>query len=1018
MPRSTLVFLLYSYLVLVAPASGQEQSVRLPTDEELARQLRPIPPKTPEDELAAMEFSDGLTVELVASEPEVVDPIDIAFDQAGNLYVVEMHDYPFEAERPEDMGRIRLLQDRDGDGRFETSYVFAEGLHWPTSVHPWRDGVLVVAPPEMLYLADRDGDYRAEVRQVVLRGFGTRNVQALANNLTWSIEGRFYLANGGNGAELHARSLFRAPLRLSLGRSDLRFLPPDVLERVTGGGQFGHTVDDFGRRFVCNNSDHARFIVLDEGYLARNPYLRVTRTIDSIAVEGASAVVYRISPPEPWRVIRTRLRVAGLVPGPVEHGGKAAGYFTSATGITVYRGDALPTVYRGCLFVGDVAGNLVHRKVVEPHGASFRARRAEKGHEFLACKDLWFRPVNFANGPDGALYICDMYREIVEHPASIPDFMKKHLNLKSGSDRGRIWRVRARSAPRPQPVRLDQASELQLVAALDHPRGWVRDTAQRLLIEKSKLSSAALTHLRALATQARRPQTRAVALWTLETLNRQGADTSLLKSALKDSSPAVREQAVRILLHHLDTPETVELLLIAARDPAPRVRLYAAYGLGEIPCEQAARALLELLTDPSNDAWIRTAALSSCSPTKRLDSQRRGDEPKSMCYAVLAALVQSRRGTTSQERAVAAQLAEMLVLAKRYREFAKAFTAATRNGTGWRTTLAVAAADAAARRGSSLAKVLETADPSAVRLWNELVEGAAAAIRRGKASPDTISLLTHAPTDVLSEALPHLFAPQTPPGLLQQFIQRCAALRRDTWYAPVLNRWAGLTPSVRRSLAEALLSRDAGAVALLRAIESGTVRPADIDPDVGNRLRNHRNPKVRSLARSLLGTVRATERERQKLIEDYIANGALQAGDPTRGAKLYQENCEKCHGQPGKPGRIGPDLNTVRSRDARDIVTAILAPNAEVAPQYLSYTFALSDGRILTGMIVEETTTAITIGKADGTTETVLRSDIEQIRSSGQSLMPTGFEQQLTPRDIADLIAFLRSSPEPEADSN
>lgn len=997
-------------LVTVALAAGQSPATALaqqstpgiPSDEELARELKPVPPRTPDEELAAMQFDDELIVELVAAEPHVVDPVDVAFDSAGNMYVVEMRDYPFEAERPEDMGRLRLLRDTDGDGYYETSTVFASGLHWPTSVHPWRDGVLVVAAPDVVFLADRDGDGRADVRQLVLTGFGTQNVQALANGLAWSVDCRLYLANGGNGGDIRTGELFGKLRQLRLGRSDLRLFPPSVLETVTGGGQFGHSMDDFGRRFICNNSDHARFVVLEERFLARNPYLRVTRTVDSIAEEGPSAVVYRISPPEPWRVIRTRLRVAGLVPGPVEHGGKAAGYFTSATGITVYRGDALPQGYGGCLFVGDVAGNLVHRKTLTPFGASFRARRAEQNREFLACADLWFRPVNFANGPDGALYICDMYREVVEHPASIPDFMKRHLNLKSGSDRGRIWRVRARRSVRPQAELLYGRTEADLVLALESRRGWVRDTAQRLLMEKEHLSPETLERLKRLARNSTNPAARAAAIWILFRVGEPCGD--LLLASSRDNAPEVREQAARIALEAPAREEARQVILRGARDDAPRVRLFAAYGLGELGDEPAVGELAHLCLDARNDTWILTAALSSCSPTRLLPDGR------SLCYAVLNRILDGKPVDQTRAKSTVSRLAEMLVLARRDREFAAAFQTAVQQSEDLATVIALAGAGAATRRRSTLTAILDAVDPAAAHTWNRLLQKAADHVRRGAPDATDVTLLAYAPEHLFANLVEQILTPRTPVALQSRFIQQCGAVRRDRWYELALGQWPQLTPAVRATLAEALLSRDESSLAFLDAIRRGNVQPADVAADVAARLREHRNPKIRELARQLLGTVSTAAADRQQLIERYIREGALGEGDPAKGKELFAEHCAKCHGEPGEGGSIGPDLNTIRARDARQILLAILAPNLEVAPQYLSYTIALDDGRVLTGTIVEETATALTIGKSDGTKETVLRSSIDAIRSSGQSLMPTGLEQQLGPQEIADIIAYIRSS--------
>ena len=201
--------------------------------------------------------------------------------------------------------------------------------------------------------------------------------------------------------------------------------------------------DSRGRKFVCSNSDHIQLVTYEDRYASRNPFFAMPPPRSSIAADGPAAEVFRISPDEPWRVIRTRWRVAGLVPGPVEGGGRPSGYFTGATGTTIYRGDAFPEEYRENAFIADCGSNLVHRKKLLPDGVGLIARRPddEQQVEFLASRDNWFRPVQFANAPDGTLYIADMYREVIEHPWSLPESIKKHLDLNSGNDRGRIYRV-------------------------------------------------------------------------------------------------------------------------------------------------------------------------------------------------------------------------------------------------------------------------------------------------------------------------------------------------------------------------------------------------------------------------------------------------------------------------------------------------------------------------------------------------------------------------------------------------
>ena len=382
--------------------------------------------------------------------------MSVCYDAEGRLYVVEMRGYPYPEKSP--TGKVVRLEDRDGDGRFDSRTVFVDGLSWPTGIVPYDDGVFIAVAPDILYAKDTNGDGVADVKKVMFTGFGTENVQGLLNGLLWGPDGWIYGVASSNGGEI--RNLSRPDAKpVSVRGRDFRFKPDgSAFEAISGGGQFGHSFDDWGHRFTCSNSNHIRQIVLPSHYLERNPALVAPGVVLDIPAEGPAAPVFRISAAEPWRVVRTRQRAADpamrkrLPPTELF----ATGFFTSATGLTIYRGSAYPQEYRGNAFVGDVGGNLVHRKRLSVHGATYLATRADQGVEFLASTDNWFRPVNFANTPDGTLLILDMYRETIEHPLSIPEPIKKHLDLTSGKDRGRLYnlvlRRSGKEAPPPAPA--------------------------------------------------------------------------------------------------------------------------------------------------------------------------------------------------------------------------------------------------------------------------------------------------------------------------------------------------------------------------------------------------------------------------------------------------------------------------------------------------------------------------------------------------------------------------------------
>ena len=429
--------------LVAALASGTTHAVEPEVD---PAEMPRVPALEVEQAARTFEIRPGFELQLVAAEPLVMDPVDLAFDERGRLFVVEMRSYP--ERREQRLCRIRLLTDTTGDGRMDRSVVYAEDLAWATSVVPWDGGVFVSATPDIIYLKDTTGDDVADHREVVFTGFGEGrdrlNMQALVNGLRWGPDHRIWGATAGNGGVVRRVDGNGPPVRVD--RADFSFDPRTRDFRAENGtAQFGLSFDTRGRRFVCSNSNHIRWVAWERADVVDNPHMSMPAALVDIPVDGPAGPVFRISPDEPWRIVRTRWRVAGLVPGPVEGGGRVSGYFTAASGITIYTGDALGPEFVDNAFVGDVGSNLVHRKLVRDIDGRLQpvAERPddERETEFLRSTDNWFRPVNFANGPDGALYIADMYRETIEHPWSLPDSLKQHLDLHSGSDRGRIWRV-------------------------------------------------------------------------------------------------------------------------------------------------------------------------------------------------------------------------------------------------------------------------------------------------------------------------------------------------------------------------------------------------------------------------------------------------------------------------------------------------------------------------------------------------------------------------------------------------
>ncbi len=565
--------------LLAAPMLAAEPPVDLPR----------TPPTPPDAALATIKVRPGFHVEMMAAEPLVVDPVAMAFDENGRLYVVEMRDYS--ERREEKLGRVKLLEDSDGDGRFDRASVFADGLPWPTGIACWDGGVFVLASPEMIYFKDMDGDGKADVHAMVFTGFGNLaeklNVQQLPNSLTWGPDQRIHGALGGNPGSVQNFARHGSP-KIELRARDFSFDPRAMdLRAESGGGQWGMTFDDTGRKFVCANSRHLMQVMYEERIAARITDSPLPAPALDVAADGPQAEVFRRSPDEPWRVLRTKWRVAGTVPGPIEGGGRASGYFTGAAGVTVYRGDAWPAEFRGDVFVADCGSNLIHRKKLTGDLVRTGTRApGEERSEFLASTDNWFRPVAFANAPDGNLWFADMYREVIEHPWSLPEPLKSQLDLNSGNDRGRIYCIVPENfSPRPAP-QLGRATTAELVATLAHANGWHRDTAARLLHQRQEKS--AVPALIALAEKAGAPASRQLALQVLRGLG--ALEDAALARALRDTDADVRANAARLCAK-------ADLLAPLENDPSPRVRNEAAWTLIALAPTDAliARAIAPLL---------------------------------------------------------------------------------------------------------------------------------------------------------------------------------------------------------------------------------------------------------------------------------------------------------------------------------------------------------------------------------------------------------------------------------------
>ena len=956
-----------------------------------ADQARPI---SAEETLALFETPPDVRVELVAAEPEVIDPVALAFDERGRLFVVENRGYPVDDSG---QGRVVLLEDTDGDGRHEQRTEFATGFDFPNGLMPWRGGLLLTCAPHIYFLKDTDGDNVADVKEVVLTGFAPGgSTQLRVSHPMLGLDNWIYLTNGLSGGDITDPATPDKP-PVTMGTQDLRWNPlTHAIETVSGQAQFGQAFDDYGNKFVCSNRKHIEHAVLEAEDLARNPYLEFSQTVADIPDHGGASPIFAIS--------------EGMTTA-FAH----AGTFTAACGLVIYRGDALTAHYRGQSFTCDPTGNLIHRDRLEPHGATFVALREDENTEFLRTKDNWFRPVFLANAPDGALYLCDMYRQTIEHPTYLPPEVAAITNFDGGKDRGRIYRIiGAKPIARPHP------SDPSDPANLASPNAWTADTAHRLLLERQDAAeSPALTTL---LQSSPSDTARIHALYLLHALNL--LDAKLLADALQDAHPRVREHALRLARElHLLNHELIEPQLFPlAEDSDARIRFQVALALGDpkhpIPrttpdrdpvLETPAPRLAEIYLQGAADPFLRAAVLSSASTCltefgSRIatKSQPHPDEH----FATISQMIARGEwdealefmdqlfpngGSPNPEPWQISAVRGFLDGVSQNDEFAGFDSAVQRtnfkmlasaNGyLGFRGALSNTVTNA-------LDKVSSNVSSMALRI-------------------ESARLLRHSDFTTAGTQLAALLTPQTHPDLQVPALQALARFDAPE-VASLLtakDTWRAYTAPVRAAALAALVTRPDRAALLLDAVERGDVPLWSIDATSRNHLLNLPDQALKEKAANLFAQAPITSRgeaytEYRPLLEltPNIANGKV----------IFTNNCTPCHRYDGLGHEVGPDLTGIRSQALESILLHIIDPNWLMVAGFENYEIETVDAEFYSGLITSQSETSITLKQAQGIEKTILRKDIASLTCANLSMMPEELEKAMSKQEIRDLLGFLK----------
>lgn len=956
------------------------------------------------------QLHPALEISLYAQEPDVVDPVALTFDEEGRVYVVEMRDYPYgfgPGRKPG--GTVRLLEDTDGDGRIDRSVVFADGLSFPTSIVPWKGGVLVTAPPEVIFLQDTDGDGKADRREVVLQGFHLGVTDSNVNGLRWGLDNRVHGANGGNSGNLVSPRNPGSPL--ALRSLDFSFDPASggVTTTSQTGGGFGLVFDEWGHSFTTYNINHLQQRILPDRYLRRFPGFPPVETTVSISDHAEMARIYPIAEAE------TR-------PNHPEQ----AGYFSAAGGLGYIGSPLFPGDLPGSVLVGDVVGNLVHRDRLVEDGPVFVARRSpvEQTSEFFASRDRACRPVGVEVGPDGALYLIDMQRDVIEHPDYIPQKLKEKLDLRAGADRGRLYRLAPKGGVRPARPKLRSASTAELVRHLSDPSQWWRQTAQRLLVERQ--IREAVPALRQLAGGAL-PLGRLHALWTLEGLG--ALDEGLVLSALAAAERGLRENALLLAETLLPgSPRLQERVLALAEDPAPRVRFQAALTIGQFRHARTESALRAILARDVEYRWTRLAVLSSLAggEAKVLGSfVRDADFRRSITPAKLA-LLQELADLVGARASGSPQNVPALLDALSERGLEEPWQVAVLTGlqsgldrvggnlaTSAATTGALEAfSNAASPRllaaAWSLARTLGLPETDSRR--GALARAAANTLDRSRAEISRLEYIRLLALGGYGSVGPALF--RLLEGRESSAIQTAALDALKDFTEPdlakqLIARWPGLAPAARPAVVHLLLQRRPFHPFLVEAMERGDLKVGELNLDLEQRRRLLRGstPEIQARAAKLISDEEYSNRK--TVVDQWLAR-LPSSGDPALGRATFEKLCAQCHqvGDLGSP--VGPNLTAVAHRSVEDLLSNILDPNMAINPAYVAYSVTFGSGESETGILQSETPDAITLRQPLGKTLVVPRTQIQQLAATGLSLMPEGLEAGLTPAELRHLIAFLQ----------
>lgn len=953
-----------------------------PTEQAIAQSApQTIDSPRPAEIADTMRMRDGWSLQLVASEPMVVDPVSAAFDPQGRLWVVEMPDYPQPVDDSKPIqGRIRILRDIDGDGTMDQATTFADGLNFATGVLPWpskvasknesqMDGAIVTLAGEIAWLRDTDGDGIADDHQTWFRGFTTGNEQLRANHPILGPDGLVYVANGLRGGKIEAvASRFDPAAKpLTLSKNDFCFDPHGgYWGPVSGNSQHGLTIDDFGRRIGCSNRNPAIQAVLSANTIQRDRKLAPTDALLDIAVAGEHSEVHPIS--DAWTTSHLH-----------------AGQFSAACGVLAVNDE--------WLFVCEPTGSLVQRQQMRLDGENWHATREANDAEWLANEHTWFRPVDLVADQNGSVLVIDMARAVIEHPDWAPEELKNRPDTWHGNDLGRIWRL---VPPQAEPgfdaiqsneeaieaLRSDDAVRRSL-ATLHLTQQLTNPTAKSLvLVSLSELLFSGVT----------KPATKARVASLLAQQNSLNSDQ--LSKLQSESEPRLRALAA----HHTTTWNANNFRKFAS-DESALVRRVALEGfLASDECARIAKL-------PQSDEFLSVVDTLHNVAVEQADSSLIAKLLASVPQPMLQLLIRRSIENESQqlsahyrsnrlqwmERSAASDPEITLDLISNVQDNNDAlqFVASWINGT--RSTSAVKKATTGPKQ-DFFARVADVAKTTLADLDQQLVRRENAVDVLLQLAPSSTEL-----RDQLTESTNANLRSRILEGLLKsdpEWTRSILVSHPDPW-----------RPEERSVVCRHARSDPGMAKWLLAAVQEGNLPRSFVDATTANALRAHRDQTIRKLANQTF----APPEDRAEVLQKYaVVADRFSTADVAKGRQLFVQHCSNCHRMEDVGHMVGPDISDSRTKTAEALLVAILNPDAAIDASFTRYQILTVDGEVVSGLLHNENSETVTLLEAGNQQRRVARDDIETFRAVDTSLMPSGMEQTLSVDQMSDLIAYLK----------